>query len=107
MAGRNDQAIEAFRATLAVDPNFWPAYRNMGTALQKAGKYQEAVEAFESALRLNPEAIGIYNDLANSYFRLNQRSQAIAVLKQGLERAQAAGDAENIKKLSDAPQAKR
>jgi tetratricopeptide (TPR) repeat protein len=107
MAGRNDQAIEAFRNTLAIDPNFWPGYRNLGTALQKAGKFQEAVQSFESAVRLNPQAIEIYNDLANAHFRLNQRPQAIAALERGLELAQAAGDTENSKKFAAALQNKR
>ena len=106
MAGRNDQAIEAFRDALAIDSRFWPAYRNMGTALQKAGKFQDAVESFQSALRLNPDAIDIYNDLANSYFRLSQKSLAIAALKRGLELAKAAGDTENIRKFTTALQAK-
>jgi tetratricopeptide (TPR) repeat protein len=107
MAGRNDEAIAAYGRVLDIDRNFWPAHRNLGTALQKAGKFRKAVHSFENALRLNPQAIDIYNDLANSYFRLNEKPQAIAALEHGLQLAQAAGDAENIKKLSAALQAKR
>jgi len=107
MAGRTDEAIKIYRRIIDFDPNFWPAYRNMGTALQKAGEFKDAVQAFESALRLNPQAIDIYNDLANSYLRLNQKAQARVALERGLNLAQTAGDTENIKKLSDALQANR
>jgi tetratricopeptide (TPR) repeat protein len=107
MAGRNDEAIAAYRDVLEIDPNFWAAYRNLGTALQKAGKFQDAVTSFEAALRLNSQAIDIYNDLANSYLRLDQKPQAIAALEHGLQLAQAAGDTENMKKLSTTLQANR
>jgi tetratricopeptide (TPR) repeat protein len=105
MAGRNDQAIQAYRDTLAIDSNFWQAHRNLGTALQKAGEFQEATASYEAALRLNPQAIDIYNDLANAHIRLKQRSQAAAALAQGLKLAQAAGDTANVRRFQAALEA--
>jgi tetratricopeptide (TPR) repeat protein len=100
MAGRNEEAIDAFQAAVAVDPSYWPAYKNLGTALQKAGRSEAAVEAFENALRLNPKAIDIYNDLANVYAHMQQWPKAIAMLERGLALAQASGDLETAKKFT-------
>jgi tetratricopeptide (TPR) repeat protein len=100
MAGRNDEAIQAYRDTLAIDPDFWPAHRNLGTALQKAGKLQEATKSFETALRLNPKTFDVYFDLANAHSQLNQPPQAIAALERGLAAAQAANDVKAVEKFS-------
>jgi Flp pilus assembly protein TadD len=99
MAGRNHEAVDAFRAALELDSKDWTTHKNLGSALQKSGRDQESINAFQAALRLNPRAIEIYNDLANSYVKMNQQQTALAMLQQGLELAQAAGDTETARKF--------
>ena len=105
MAGRNDEAIAAYLRSLDIDPNF-----GLPTEIWELPTKSRQVSGRGPVVRDRIAAksprIDIYNDLANSYFRLNQRPQAIA-LEHGLELAQAAGDTENIKKVSAALQAKR
>jgi tetratricopeptide (TPR) repeat protein len=101
-AGRNDEAIAAFHAALAIDPSDWSAHRNLSTALRKADKYAESIDELKAALRLNPRAIELYNELAKSYRHLDQQPEARAALRQGLKLAQAAGDTENTNRFNAA-----
>lgn len=101
-AGRNDDAIAAFHAAVAADPNDWLTHRNLATSLYRAGKYAECVDAIQAALRLNPQALELYNELAKTYRKLNEQPKAIAALQQGLELSKAAGDMENINRFSAA-----
>ncbi len=104
-AGRNEEAIAAFNAALAADPNDWLTHRNLATALFKAAKYADCVDALQTALRLNPQALELYNELAKSYRKLNEPSKATAALQQGLEQARTAGDAENVNRFNAALEA--
>lgn len=106
-AGRNDEAIAAFHAALAADPNDWLTHRNLATALYKAGKYAACVDALQAALRLNPQAIQLYNELAKTYRKLNKPSKVTAALQQGLEQARAAGDTDNVNRFNAALEAHR
>jgi tetratricopeptide (TPR) repeat protein len=100
MSHRYDEAIEAFRATLKLDPDNWQIHKNLGIALEKAGKYAAAIESFENALRLNPAAITTFLDMAKTYSLAGQPEKATAALQQGLERARAAGDVATAAKFT-------
>lgn len=106
-AGRNDEAIAAFKAALAADPNDWLTHRNLATALYNAGRYAACADALKAALRLNPQALQLYNELAKSYRKLNEHPKAIAALQQGLELAETAGDTENVNRFSAALKAQQ
>jgi tetratricopeptide (TPR) repeat protein len=51
-----DQAIDAFRQALGIDPQMAQAERSLAGALDQAGREQEALEHFERYLELEPEA---------------------------------------------------
>ncbi|MBN1866953.1 tetratricopeptide repeat protein [Candidatus Sumerlaeota bacterium] len=46
------EAIEAFREALRLDPEYYPARHGWGVALQRMGRTPAAAEQFEAALRL-------------------------------------------------------
>jgi tetratricopeptide (TPR) repeat protein len=48
------EAIEAYRACIAVDGANAAAYYNLGVAFQALGKYRDARDAFLKALEINP-----------------------------------------------------
>jgi tetratricopeptide (TPR) repeat protein len=58
-----DEAVEAYKTTIALKPDFAEAYSNMGVALRNQGKLDEAIEAYRKAISLRP------ND-ADTYFNL-------------------------------------
>jgi len=52
--GRIDEAIEQFKAAIAIDPNQPDVHFNLGAMLDQKGRSADAAEQFEIALRLNP-----------------------------------------------------
>ncbi|WP_329585508.1 tetratricopeptide repeat protein [Kitasatospora sp. NBC_01250] len=52
--GRLDEALEEYRAVLAVDPSYPEYHFDLGNLLRRMGREQEALEAYERALRLGP-----------------------------------------------------
>ncbi|MFF7633555.1 tetratricopeptide repeat protein [Kitasatospora sp. NPDC008050] len=52
--GRLDEALEEYRAVLAVDPSYPEYHFDLGNLLRRMGREEEALEAYERALRLGP-----------------------------------------------------
>ncbi len=55
--GEHLEAIKAFDAAIATDPNFAEAHGNRATLLAAAGLPEEALKAFQRALTLDPKAV--------------------------------------------------
>jgi protein O-GlcNAc transferase len=53
-AGKLDEALEKFRAALALDPTLASGAYNQGLVLARLGKTPEAIESFKTAIRLRP-----------------------------------------------------
>ena len=51
---RKDEAVEAWRKAVAVDPGNAVAWRNLGFALQDKKQYEEAREAYSAAIKADP-----------------------------------------------------
>ncbi len=52
--GRDEEAIRAFRRSIALDPASVEAHTTLGLLLQKTGRAPDAAEAWAEALRLDP-----------------------------------------------------
>ncbi len=77
-----DAAIPCFRAAIAIDPRFAPAYANLGTALKQNGQIVEAVAAFRTALRrlrasewFAPSELGTFDASQNTTFEAASRAK--------------------------------
>ncbi len=51
---RWDEAIEAYRRVVAIDPTYAAAWNNLGLLLHRVGQYAEARAAYEAALKQDP-----------------------------------------------------
>src|SRR5205807_2090392 len=69
--GDLEEALEAFRESLAVAPDFWAAWNNAGITLTQLGCFEGALGAFDRALTLQP-------DKAETH-----RNRAMALLSMG------------------------
>jgi TolB-like protein/dienelactone hydrolase/Flp pilus assembly protein TadD len=49
-----DAALTQFQSAIAADPNFAPAYADMGNVLVLSGRAEDAIEPIDKALRLDP-----------------------------------------------------
>jgi len=52
--GRSEEAIEHFRRSIAIIPDYAAAHYNMGNLLARTGRYPEAVAAYRSAVEHSP-----------------------------------------------------
>jgi carboxyl-terminal processing protease len=53
--GKSDEAMQAYRAAVEIDPNFFGAYSNIGALHLDAGRYAEARAAYDKAVALAPD----------------------------------------------------
>ena len=58
-----EEAIEEYRAGLALAPDSPEAHNNLGGALAATGRTAEAISEFEHALRLDPTLVSARRNL--------------------------------------------
>ena len=77
-AGKLDAALENYRRSTAINPNYDEAQNNLGYALAEQGHYAEAVPYYEAALRIKPNLAEAHNNLGNALADLGRPAEAIA-----------------------------
>ena len=88
-AQRLNEAVEAFKKSIDLDPNYADAHFSLGQTYAKMGRWKESVEAYEQVVRLNPKDVEAFEMLGKSYAQL--RGQAKPNLPSG-DSAQAVGE---------------
>jgi arylsulfatase A-like enzyme/Tfp pilus assembly protein PilF len=56
MAGKNEEALAAFRDAVRIAPGMAPGYLNLAVHLERLKRFPEAIEAYQKFLALAPEA---------------------------------------------------
>ncbi len=84
-AGRFEEAIDAYRRAIALDPNHAAAHNNLGNALSNVGQMESAIEAYRRAIELKPEYAEAYNNLATVLTNLDRPGEAIAACQTALK----------------------
>ena len=62
--GMLDEAVEAYKKSISLKPDFAEAYNNIGTAHKEKGKLEEAIEAYKKALAIKPDYGEAYYNIA-------------------------------------------
>jgi tetratricopeptide (TPR) repeat protein len=75
-----DQAIEKYRACLALDPSYDTAAFNLGRLLDMRGDYEAAAEQFRHALAFAPNSVDSLRGLGLDLFKLGKPAEAEAML---------------------------
>jgi len=80
-ARRYDEAIDQLRKTLEMDPNFYYAHWNLGSALMAKGAFQPAIKEYQKACALtdDPSALGL---LGRAYAVSGNRPEALKIRDQ-------------------------
>jgi tetratricopeptide (TPR) repeat protein len=76
--GRMPEAMENYRASLKINPNYEDANNNLGKALADQRKYAEAIELYRTALRTAPNNVEVHNNLANALSESGNLDEALA-----------------------------
>lgn len=63
-----DEAIQAYKMALTIDPRFAPALNNLGAVYHTRHNYKQAVKTYKQALKWAPRSASIYRNLGTSYF---------------------------------------
>ena len=79
--GKLDEAEQAFRDVLQIDPQSGAAYTNLGVVYMRRKQWAKAVSTLEKAERLMPEAAGVRLNIGLAYYRQNEFLKAIPPLE--------------------------
>lgn len=83
--GQTAQAMAAFEQSLAINPNFPPAYQNMGIAAMKAGDLERARASLQKAIELDPGLAAAYVNLGQAWYQAGDRESAMANVQQAIQ----------------------
>ena len=72
-----DEAVNAYKQAIIIDPNYPNAYNNMGVALKEQGKLEEAIEAYNKALAIKPDNAEAYYNMGNALKEQGKLEEAI------------------------------
>ena len=75
--GKLDEAIDAYKNALRVQPNHVLVYNNMGNVLKEQNKLDEAIEAYEKAISLKPNHALAHNNMGNALREQGKLNEAI------------------------------
>jgi tetratricopeptide (TPR) repeat protein len=76
--GRMDEAVDHYRQTISINPNFADARVNLGNVYQMQGKYREAMNLYLQALELKPDNAGVHYNLGLMYDKEDDLDSAVA-----------------------------
>lgn len=82
--GRLQESVMAFTQSLAMEPNYVPAWVNMGYVLCEMQRYRLAEFALLSALEIDPRNDEAFCNLGVVYMRTNQLKKAEQALRQAV-----------------------
>jgi len=83
--GRNHEALEAFLAAHARDPDYGPTLYNVGHAYLQLDEPEQAISWLERALRREPERLPALHQLGVACERLGRRDEALAWWRRALK----------------------
>ncbi len=76
--GRTKDAVDRFRAAIALDPRSVVAHNNLGVLLHKLGRSAEAVQVLEASIALDPASPRTRINLGGALMRLGRHTEAEA-----------------------------
>jgi len=82
--GNLDEAIEAYKKTISLKPDYAEAYSNMGVALRKQGKFEEAIEAYKKSISIKPNYAEAYNNMGVTFKDQGKFDEAIEAYKKSI-----------------------
>jgi tetratricopeptide (TPR) repeat protein len=82
--GLSDEAVEAYRKAIKLDPGSASAHYNLGSALARSGQFAEAERHLRSALKKSPNA-QTYTGLGIVLWQTGRTDEAIVNLRAAIE----------------------
>lgn len=83
--GQTEEAKMEFRNTIALDPEYSGAYRNLAEIYRQENNYNQAIDLLKTAIQINPKETNLKATLASVYAKKGDYNEAISVYKGILE----------------------
>jgi tetratricopeptide (TPR) repeat protein len=83
--GRLEDAIEAYRRAVALRPDYFEAWNNLGNALRSVRRFDESIASVREALRLRPDLAAIHSNLGLALAAVGRFEEAAASQKRAIE----------------------
>jgi len=74
---RLDEAMEQFQEAVRVDPEYYPAWNNLGAALYRQERYAEALPYVQNSIQIDPSYAPAHHNLGMLLEKFGQSDQAI------------------------------
>jgi len=87
--GNHEKAIEIYKETIRIQPDFYDAHTNLGIAYFETGRIDDAIAEYSQALLVKPDYIGgeeAHINFVNALKRKGLSAQSINLYKQVVER---------------------
>lgn len=81
---RFEEAVDAHKASLAIDPDQANVWTNLGVVYRLQGDYEGAQECYEKAMALDPTYPELYASLGSVLLYQGQITQALETLDKGI-----------------------
>ena len=79
--GRVDEALDHYRRAIELQPDYAPAFNNMGISLVQKGRLDDGVIAYERAIALRPDYPEAHYNLADARLKQNRPDAAASQLQ--------------------------
>ena len=80
-----NESIGKWKKALEINPQYYFAYNNLGSALLNLKKYNEALVNFNKAIELKPDFLDAYNNKGNVLIKLNKIPEALLSYDQAIK----------------------
>ncbi len=87
LAGKRNEAIDAWHRLCSAGAGDWRAWSNYGGALASDGRWDEAANALKRAASLNPSELSLRRTLASALAQAGRHDESADILKQWIEDA--------------------
>jgi tetratricopeptide (TPR) repeat protein len=83
---RFDEAIEAVRQAIHINPDYFDAYGVLGSLYGQTKRYEESLDAFNHALSLDSRNADVYDGLGSAYEGEGRYAALPALMLMAIER---------------------
>jgi len=83
--GKPDEAVSHLEQAIKANPEFAPAYVNLGMIRLQQGRPDQAIDYYEHALRIDPKLGPAHNDLGFVLLQQGRTSEAVSHFQRAIE----------------------